>query len=92
MFSPELVAEIVTLGAVVLGITQAFKKWTKLDGWKALIVSAVVSVLLALWRALSLDPVDWSRFVILALGGFLEANGIYHFGAKAIGKDVKQQN
>ena len=36
MFTPELVTEILALATVVLAITQAVKKWLKLDGYKAL--------------------------------------------------------
>ena len=89
MLSPELVAEILALATVVLAITQAVKKWLKVDGYKALVVSAVVSVAFALWKTLSAQPYDWGRFIILAVGVFLEANGIYHFGAYAVGKMAK---
>jgi hypothetical protein len=89
MFTPDLVTEILALATVVLAITQAVKKWLKLDGYKALIVSAVVSLAFALWKTLSVQPYDWARFVILVVGVFLEANGIYHFGAYAVGKMVK---
>jgi hypothetical protein len=86
MFTAELGGEIIALGAVVLAVTQAVKKWASMDGWKALVISAAISILLALWRTLSVEPVQWGKLVILALGSFLESNGIYHFGAKAIGK------
>ena len=56
MFTPELVTEILAMAAVVLAITQAVKKWLKLDGYKALIVSAVVSAVFALWKTLSASP------------------------------------
>lgn len=91
MFTPELIAEIIGLAAIVLAITQAVKKWLKAEGYVALIISAVVSILFALWKILSVQPYDWGRFVILVIGVFLEANGIYHFGAYAIGKMVKQK-
>ncbi len=91
MLTPELVAEILGLSTVVLAVTQAVKKWLKAEGYKALIISAVVSVLFALWRVLSVQPYDWGKFVILVIGVFLEANGIYHFGSYAIGKMVKSK-
>ncbi len=91
MLTPELVAEIIGLAAIVLAVTQTLKKWLKIDGKLALIISAVVSVLFALWKTLSVQPYDWGKFVILVIGVFLEANGIYHFGAFAIGKMVKQK-
>ena len=91
MFTPELIAEIIGLAAIVLAITQAVKKWLKAEGYVALIISAVVSILFTLWKILSVQPYDWGRFVILVIGVFLEANGIYHFGAYAIGKMVKQK-
>jgi len=91
MFTPELVTEIISLAAIALAITQAAKKWLKAEGNTALIISAVVSILFALWNTLSAQPYDWSRFVILAVGIFLQANGIYHFGAYAVGKMAKQK-
>ena len=90
MITPDIIAEIIGLASIVVPITQAVKKWLKIDGTPALITSAVVSVLLALWRILSVQPYDWSRFVILTIGVFLESNGIYHFGSYAIGKMVKK--
>ena len=57
----------------------------------ALIISAVVSILFALWKTLSVQTYDWGKFIILVAGVFLEANGIYHFGAYAIGNMVKQK-
>ncbi len=91
MFTPELVTEIISMAAIALAITQAAKKWLKAEGNTALIISAVVSILFALWNTLSVQPYDWSRFVILAVGIFLQANGIYHFGAYAVGKMAKQK-
>ena len=38
---------------------------------------------------LSAEPYDWAKFVILVVGVFLESNGIYHFGAYAIGRKAK---
>jgi hypothetical protein len=86
MLTPELVAEIIALAALVVPVTQAVKKWFKLEGNNALIVSAAAAVIFALWKTLSLPPYDWGRFVILVVGVFLQANGIYHFGAYAVGK------
>ena len=90
MITADIIAEIIGLASIVVPITQAVKKWLKIDGTPALITSAVVSVLLALWRILSVQPYDWSRFIILTIGVFLESNGIYHFGSYAIGKMVKK--
>jgi len=90
MITPDIIAEIIGLASIVVPITQAVKKWLKIDGTPALITSAVISVLLALWRVLSVQPYDWSRFIILTIGVFLESNGIYHFGSYAIGKMVKK--
>ena len=90
MITPDIIAEIIGLASIVVPITQAVKKWLKIDGTPALITSAAVSVLLALWRILSVQPYDWSRFIILTIGVFLESNGIYHFGSYAIGKMVKK--
>jgi len=56
-----------------------------------LIISAAVSILFALWKTLSVQPYDWGKFIILTVGVFLETNGIYHFGAYAVGKMVKQK-
>lgn len=91
MLTPELIAEIIGLAGMVLAVTQALKKWLKLEGYVVVIISAVVSSLFSLWRTLSVQPYDWSRFVILVVGIFLEANGIYHFGAYAVGKAAKQK-
>jgi hypothetical protein len=91
MLTPELIAEIIGLAALVVPITQAVKKWFKAQGNTALIVSAAVAIVFALWKTLSFPPYDWGRFVILAAGVFLEANGIYHFGAYAVGKMVQRK-
>lgn len=90
MITPDIIAEIIGLASIVVPITQAVKKWLKIDGTPALITSAIISILLALWRILSVQPYDWSRFIILTIGVFLESNGIYHFGSYAIGKMVKK--
>jgi len=92
MITPQLVAEILGLAAIAVPITQAVKKWLHAEGKTALIISAVVTILLALWRTLSVQPYDWSKFVILVVGVFLESNGIYHFGSYAIGKMVKRES
>jgi len=86
MITPQILAEIIALSAVVVPITQALKKWLDVKNTKALIISIIISILLALWRVLSVEPYDWAKFVILVVGVFLESNGIYHFGAYAIGK------
>jgi hypothetical protein len=91
MLTPELVAEIIGLAALVVPITQAAKKWFKAKGNTALIVSAAVAVVFALWKTLSYPPYDWARFVLLAAGVFLEANGIYHFGAYAVGRMAERR-
>ena len=92
MITPQLVAEILGLAAIAVPITQAVKKWLKAEGKTALIISAVVTTLLALWRTFSVQPYDWSKFIILVVGVFLESNGIYHFGSYAIGKMVKRES
>ena len=51
MFTPELIAEIIGLATIVLAITQAVKKWLKAEGYVALAISAVVSILFALWKS-----------------------------------------
>ncbi len=91
MITPQLVAEILALASIVVPITQAVKKWVKVEGTTALIICAIVTILLALWRILSVQPYDWSKFIILVIGVFLESNGIYHFGSYAIGKMVKEE-
>ena len=85
-------AEILGLAAIAVPITQAVKKWLKAEGKTALIISAIVTILLALWRTFSVQPYDWSKFIILVVGVFLESNGIYHFGSYAIGKMVKRES
>jgi hypothetical protein len=86
MITPQILAEILALSAVVVPITQAIKNWLDAKGTKALIISIIISILLSLWRVLSVEPYDWAKFVILVVGVFLESNGIYKFGAYAIGK------
>jgi hypothetical protein len=86
MLTPELVKEIITLAALVVPVTQAVKKWFNLEGNNALIVSAAAAVAFSLWKTLSFPPCDWGRFVLLVIGVFLQANGIYHFGSYAVGK------
>jgi len=90
MVTPQLATEILALSAIVVPITQAIKKWVKAEGTTALIISAVVTILLSLWRVLSVQPYDWAKLIILVVGVFLEANGIYHFGSYAVGKMVKK--
>jgi uncharacterized membrane protein len=89
MITPQLITEILALASIVVPITQAIKKWLKVEGNTALVISAVVTILMSLWRVLSVQPFDWSKLVILVVGVFLEANGIYHFGSYAIGKMTK---
>ena len=89
MITPQLAVEILALSAIVVPITQAIKKWVKAQGTTALIISAVVTMLLSLGRVLSVQPYDWAKLIILVVGVFLEANGIYHFGSYAVGKMVK---
>ncbi len=91
MITPQLVAEILALASIVVPVTQAVKKWLKTEGTTAIIISAIVTILLALWRTLSVQPYDWSKLIILVIGVFLESNGIYHFGSYAIGKMVKKE-
>jgi hypothetical protein len=88
MFTPELIRDILTLGVVALAVTQAVKKWVKLEGVSALITSLVVSALLALWKTLSAEYYDWLKFIVLFIGVFLESNGTYHFGSYGFGKMV----
>ena len=90
MITPQLATEILALSAIVVPITQAIKKWIKAEGNTALIISGVVTILLSLWRVLSVQPYDWAKLVILVVGIFLEANGIYHFGSYAFGKMVNK--
>jgi len=92
MITPQLVAEILGLAAIAVPIIQAVKKWLHAEGKTALIISAIVTILLALWRTFSVQPYDWSKFIILVVGVFLESNGIYHFGSYAIGKMVKRES
>ncbi len=91
MFTPELIKEILALGVVALAVTQAVKKWVKIEGTSALIISVIVTFLLALWRTLSVQPYDWTKFIILVIGIFLESNGTYQFGSYAVGKMVKRE-
>ncbi len=51
MLTPELVTEIIVLAAMVVPITQAIKKWLKAEGKTAMIISAVLAILFALWKA-----------------------------------------
>jgi hypothetical protein len=91
MFTPELIRDILTLGIVALAVTQAVKKWVKLEGVSALITSLLVSALLALWKTLSAEYYDWLKFIVLFIGVFLESNGTYHFGSYGFGKMVAQK-
>ena len=49
-----------TLAAIVVPITQAAKRWLNRDGYVALAISAVVAILLALWKTLSFQPYNWA--------------------------------
>lgn len=89
MIDPELVKLILTLSVVAVGLTQAIKKWSKIEDQYALLLSAGVTILVVLWKSLEVSPFDWSKFIILIIGVFLQSNGIYHFGSYAIGKQVK---
>ena len=90
MFDPELVKTILALSVVALAITQALKKWIKVDNKWALLLSAIVTILVVLWKVLEVQPFDFSRFIILVIGVFLQSNGMYQFGSYAIGKKVKE--
>ena len=90
MFDPELVKIILALSVVALAITQALKKWIKVDNKWALLLSAIVTILVVLWKVLEVQPFDFSRFIILGIGVFLQSNGMYQFGSYAIGKKVKE--
>jgi len=80
------------LATISVPITQAAKKWLHAEGKTAITIYAIVTILLALWRTFSVQPYDWSKFIILVVGVFLESNGIYHFGSYAIGKMVKRES
>lgn len=90
MFDPELVKTILALSVVALAITQAVKKWIKIENQWALLLSAVVTILVVLWKILEVQPFDWGKFIILVIGVFLQSNGIYQFGSYAIGKMAKE--
>jgi len=90
MFDPELVTTILALSVVALALTQALKKWIKLENKWALLLSAVVTILVVLWKVLEVQPFDFSRFIILVIGVFLQSNGMYQFGSYAIGKMAKE--
>jgi len=65
MIIPQLATEILALSGIVVPITQAIKKWLKVEGTTALIISAIVTVLLSLWRTLSVQPYDWAKLIML---------------------------
>ena len=44
MLTPELIAEIIALAAIVVPITQALKKWLRAEEYAAIIISAVVTL------------------------------------------------
>ena len=90
MFDPELVKTILALSVVALAITQALKKWIKVENKWALLLSAIVTILVVLWKVLEVQPFDFSRFIILVIGVFLQSNGMYQFGSYAIGKKAKE--
>jgi len=77
MITPQLVAEILGLAAIAVPITQAVKKWLHAEGKTALIISAIVTILLALWRSRSLLYLllayFWSRTVFIISGRMLSA-------------------
>lgn len=89
MFDPELIKLILSLSVISVAITQAVKKWIKIEGKWAFLLSAGVAILIVLWKTLSVEPYDWSTFIILTIGVFLQSNGIYIFGSYAIGKEAK---
>jgi len=89
MIDPQIVTLILSLSLVSLAMTQAIKKWAKIENKWALVLSAVVTILVVLWKCLEVTPFDWSKFIILIIGVFLQSNGIYHFGSYAIGKKAK---
>ena len=92
MITPQLISEILALAAIAVPITQAVKKWLNAEKTAAIIISAIVTILLALWRTLSVQPYDWLKFSMLVVGVFLESNGIYHFGSYAVGKMSKSES
>ena len=87
---PELIKLILSLSVIAVALTQAIKKWSGLEGRWALLLSAVVAILVVLWKTLTVPPFDWGKFVILVVGVFLQSNGIYIFGSYAISKEAKR--
>ena len=92
MFTPELIKEVAALTVVVLAVTQAIKKWVHTEGKVAFIISGIITIIVVLLKTLSVEPYDWTKFIILVIAVFLEANGLYHFGSYAIGKMSKVNN
>ena len=69
MITPQLAAEILALSVIVVPITQAIKKWVKAQGTTALIISAVVTILLSLWRVLSVQALRLGKVHHSGSGG-----------------------
>jgi hypothetical protein len=71
MFTPDFIVEILASATIVVAVTQAIKKWVKVEGILALIISGIVTIIVVLWKTLSVEPPDWPRFIILVIAVFL---------------------
>lgn len=87
-FSEQFLALVILCGGIALPITQLVKKLLpNLGGWSAWIASAVVSLAVVFVQAAQAS-IAMPTAVLLWIIVTLEANGIYLFGAKVIGKAV----
>jgi len=78
MFSPEFLTVIATAVALTMGITQTVKKWLKLQGIGAVILSLIVSALVCLVQVLKAGPFDVVTYIVLTIVVFATANGWYN--------------
>jgi hypothetical protein len=78
MFTPEFLALLATGVAVVIGATQAVKKWLGLHGWPVVVLSFFISGGAVLFHYMR-DGFTLIEGCFLWLAVWLQANGWYIF-------------
>ena len=79
------VALILTLlgGGIVTALTQALKKWFKIEGgWQAMVLAAVLSIGGTAYVLVSASSFTVAALMIYSVVVFGESTGIYHLTGK----------
>ena len=73
MFTPEFITQVAGYGVAVLGVVEMVKRFLKVKGWIAVVISVVASFAVCL-PSLSGDVLHWLLLVGCVI---LEANGLF---------------